>query len=97
MKKRIKQGFGVFLVLCVFAVFACEIMNTKVTKENYAKIQIGMTSEQVLQIMGKAETTSESETPGLGKIELWHYQLGMKAIDVTFFNGQVYDKTWTEL
>jgi hypothetical protein len=97
MEKGIERGFGAVLVFCILAICACEITNTKVSKENYDKIRTDMTAEQVLQIMGKADTSTESETPGFGKMELWHYQLGMKAIDVTLFNGRVYDKTWTEL
>jgi hypothetical protein len=97
MKKGIKRGFGVVLVFCVPLICACEVTNTKVTRENYDKIETGMTTEQVLQIMGKADTSTESETSGFGKMELWHYQFGMKAIDVTLFNSQVYDKIWIEL
>jgi RNA polymerase subunit RPABC4/transcription elongation factor Spt4 len=89
----------VFAVIVVLSVIANTngISNTKVSKENYDKIQSGMTTTQVSEIMGKSDMVSESETPGIGKMELWHYQLGTTAIDVTFFNGKVYDKTWTEL
>lgn len=70
-----------------------------VTKENYNKIEKGMTEEQVKAILGEAESTSESETPGLGTMVLKHYQepLTFKAIDVYFLDGNVYMKNWTEL
>jgi hypothetical protein len=89
--KRFIIGVLVALVL------ACGVSNTKVTKENYDKIQTNMTAEEVLQILGKADTTSESETPGLGKMEMWHYQLGTKAIDVFILDGKVESKNWTEI
>ncbi len=73
------------------------ITNTKVSRENYEKIQKGMAIAEVQTMMGKPDTVSESDTPGLGVMKLHHYQLGMKAIDVYFLNGKVYMKNWTEL
>jgi hypothetical protein len=84
------------VALVVFFV-GCGVSNTKVTRENYDKLQTGMTQEQVTAVMGKADTSSESDMGEFGKIELWHYQLGGKAIDVTFENGKVIDKSWTEI
>ena len=84
---------SIFLIVLV----GCSVSNTKVTRENYDKLRNGMTQEQVTEIMGKANMTSESDMGDLGKIELWHYQLGNKAIDVTFENGRVFDKSWTEI
>jgi hypothetical protein len=92
MKKRI---LGCLIV--VLFLVGCGISNTKVTRENYDKLKTGMTYEQVTEIMGKADTSSESDMGELGKIELWHYQLGGKAIDVTFENGKVIDKSWIEI
>lgn len=92
MKTRILGS----LIIVLFLV-GCGVSNTKVTKENYNKLQTGMTHEQVTEIMGKADTSSESDMGELGKIELWHYQLGGKAIDVTFESGKVIDKSWTEI
>ena len=75
------------------------ISTTIVTKENYDKIEKGMTEEQVKVILGEPESTSESETPGVGTMILKHYQepLTFKAIDVYFLDGKVYMKNWTEL
>ena len=71
----------------------------KVTKENYDLIHEGMTEEEVFNILGEPESTSESETPGLGTMRLKHYQEGFSfvAIDVYFLEGKVYMKYWTEL
>lgn len=70
-----------------------------VTKENYDKIEKGMTEEQVKVILGEPESTSESETPGVGTMVLKHYQepLTFKAIDIYFLDGKVYMKNWTDL
>ena len=92
MKKNL-----VFAFLAVVFLAGCGISNTKVTKENYDKLQTGMTQEQVLEIMGKANMSSESDMGDLGKMEMWHYQLGNKAIDLIFENGKVIDKSWTEI
>jgi hypothetical protein len=92
MRQRV---FG--FVIMVLLLTGCGVSNTKVTKENYDKLKTGMTYEQVTEIMGKADTNSESDMGEFGKIELWHYQLGGKAIDVTFENGVVIDKSWIEI
>ena len=70
-----------------------------VSKENYDRIEKGMTEAQVKEILGEPSSTSESETPGVGTIILNHYQEGfsLKAIDIYFLDGKVYMKNWTEL
>ncbi len=70
-----------------------------ITKENYDKIEKGMTEEQVKSMLGEPSSTSESEIPGVGTTILKHYQepLSLKAIDVYFSNGKVYMKNWAEL
>lgn len=72
---------------------------SKVTKENYEKIQKGMTKQQVFDILGEKASISETEVPGSGKMELYHYQeiLAAKSIDVYFVDGKVYMKNWAEL
>jgi hypothetical protein len=92
-----KKPAGILVLFVVAFLVGCGVSNIKVSKENYNKLQTGMTQEQVLEILGKADTSSESDMGELGKIELWHYQLGGKAIDVTFENGKVIDKSWTEI
>lgn len=70
-----------------------------ITKENYDIIKIDMTKEQVFSILGNNATISVTETPGLGTMELYHYQkaFSTKAIMITFLNGKVYSKNWVEL
>lgn len=71
----------------------------KVTKENYDRISKGMTKEAVKEILGEPQSVSENETPGVGTMELNHYQEGLelKGIDIYYLNGKVYMKNWTEL
>jgi len=94
-----KYKFFVFVIgLLLLAVFvSCGVSNTKVTRENFDKLKTGMDQSQVLEILGKANMLNETEMEGVGKLELWHYQLGNKAIDVTFQDGKVIDKSWTEI
>ncbi len=70
-----------------------------VTKENYDKIEKGMTKEQVKTILGDPTSISENEIPGVGTTELNHYQepLTFIAIDIYFQNGKVYMKNYTQL
>jgi hypothetical protein len=95
MGKRIMAILVLFGFLAVLA--SCGISNIKVTRENYDKIQHGMTQEQVTEIIGKAGTVSESDMGEFGNVVMWHYQLGNKAIFVTFDNGKVIDKSWVEI
>ena len=70
-----------------------------VTKENYDKIQKGMTKAEVKNILGEPASISENESPGIGTMELNHYQeaFSLKGIDVYYLDGKVYMKNWTEL
>ena len=95
MKSKIVGILVLFIFLA--GLVGCGISNVKVTRENYDKIESGMTTDEVAEIMGKADMKSESDMGDFGKYELWHYQLGNKAIDVTFEDGQVIDKSWTEI
>ncbi|MDR1460506.1 MAG: outer membrane protein assembly factor BamE [Campylobacteraceae bacterium] len=98
MKNR-KSFFGKF---CLFAgilllLVGCNILDTKVTKENYNKIGVGMTQQEVINILGETDSISETYDPGFGSMKLWHYQSGMKGIGIYFLNGRVESKDWVEL
>lgn len=75
------------------------VNETIVTRENYDKINKGMTESEVQTILGEPESISESETPGVGTMILKHYQeaFSLKAIDIYFLDGKVYMKNWTQL
>jgi hypothetical protein len=46
------------LAICVFSILALAGCS-KVNKENYAKIKIGMSYEEVVVVLGKADTCEE--------------------------------------
>ena len=53
-----------------------------------------MSAQEVIDIIREADTVSKSESREVGKMEIWHYQLGLKAISITFVNGKVFSKNW---
>jgi hypothetical protein len=72
---------------------------SKLTKENYDKVTIGMTKDQVTEVLGAAKDKSETDAPGLGKMDVWSYDnigYGGKLIVITFLNGKVSDRMWHE-
>lgn len=70
-----------------------------ITRENYDLIKTGMSKSDVFKILGTNATISESETPGVGLMEMYNYQdiWAGKSIMITFWNGEVYSKNWVEL
>ena len=78
--KRVCMLSMIFLAAICLALSGC----SKVTQENYEKIKVGMTYEQVTDILGKP-TASES---GLGmKHCVW--KDGEKAIDIKMLADKV--------
>jgi hypothetical protein len=74
---------------------------SKLTKENYDQVKVGMTKDQVIELLGKPGDKSETEIPGLGlgKLESWTWNnvgYGGKVVMVSFQNGKVSDKSWHE-
>ncbi len=74
---------------------------SKLTKENYDQVKVGMTKEQVIDLLGKPGDKGETEIPGLGlgKMEMWTWNnvgYGGKMVMVNFRNGRVSDKSWHE-
>jgi len=74
---------------------------SKLTKENYDQVKVGMTKDQVTELLGKPGDKSETEIPGLGlgKMEMWTWNnvgYGGKVVMVNFQNGRVSDKSWHE-
>ena len=94
-----KINYKICLMILLSLVTSCSsnITNINVTKENYDRVFVGMSSQEVIDIIGEADTVSKSESAGVGKMEIWHYQLGLKAISVTIINGKVFNKNWIEL
>ncbi len=83
-----------------------EVRKGSLSKENCNNVKNGMSKEQVISILGETNSQSESEMPGYGTTEMWHYQdtgFGalatgkIEACDVHFTNGRVSMKSWTKL
>jgi len=79
------------LLVLVLVLTAC----SKVTQENYQKIEEGMTEEQVIALLGRpAESNSVSVLGVSGTVSRW--VAGDAVITVRFVNGKVgiksYDK-----
>lgn len=80
-----------------------EATTGKFSKENYNKIKNGMTQAQVKEILGDPDSTSESEMPGFGKTDMWHFQdtsimtNTIEACEIYFQNGKVNMKNWLKL
>jgi len=84
-----KNKTTAILALFVFVAILVGCGGSKVTRENYDKIQRGMTTQQVIEIMGKPKSIDDTE-----EFVLWHYYSGDRNIFVFFENGKVSDKSW---
>lgn len=80
------------ILTAVTALLVLFVGCSKVTPENYEKIQTGMTSAQVEQILGKGTEQSGAgiaigDLSGSAKTVTW--ESGEKSITVTFANDKV--------
>ena len=90
-----------FIALTTTVAGLCIGCGSKLTKENYENVKVGMTKDQVIEVLGKPGDKSETEIPGLGlgKMEMWTWNnvgYGGKVVMVNFQNGRVSDKSWHE-
>jgi len=87
-----------FLALTIaFLLTGC----SRISRENYDQIKVGMTADRVSEILGKPLDKTETDLSGMrmGKVELWVYSsagLGGKCITISLQNGRVSDKSWSE-
>ena len=77
-----------FLACLLIALAAC----SKVTAENFAKIQDGMSEQEVLGLLGKPAESSSVSFLGVSGISS-RWVSGDTAITVKFVNGKVALKT----
>ena len=92
------------IAVSIMMIFFCSAVlsscSKSVSKDDYDKIDVGMSKEQVVKILGEPQTKSESELMGM-KTEMWRYQTnslgGAKAITIFIRDGRVTDKNWTEI
>jgi len=73
----------------------------KINKENYSKIENGMTVSEVKSILGEGESNASSSVDlgSYGSInsEVITWQSGVNVIVITFSNGEVMSKAQTGL
>jgi hypothetical protein len=77
------------VLLLALLIAAC----SKVTQENFAKIEEGMSEEQVIALLGKPSESNSVNLLGVsGTVSRW--QSGDALITVRFVNGKVALKTY---
>ena len=83
------------LVLVSLFVFQLSACGSKITEENYAKIENGMTEEEVVSILGKPTERSAS---GIGSLTTTGlaWQGEKIAINVQLVNGKVQLKNYSD-
>ena len=74
---------------------------SKISKENYDQVKVGMNHDQVTDVLGKPLDKTETDLSGIGmgNAEMWVYSTagyGGKGIVISFQNGRVSDKSWSE-
>jgi len=86
-----------FAVTISLSLFLLGCIGSKITQENYDKIQNGMNMEQVVAILGEPTSNDGVDLGGLvsGKTAKWQADNGA-TISVQFFQGTVKFKTFTE-
>jgi len=71
-------------------------------REKYDKVQVGMSKEELIELLGKPDSVTESTTEGIGTTELYSYDVktdldDIQSISITVVNNNVYDKTWIKM
>jgi hypothetical protein len=66
---------------------------SKLTAENFAKVQNGMTEDEVLRILGSPTTMDAGSLLGVtGSVYRYESKDGTKKVSVIFVNGKVFGK-----
>lgn len=75
-----------------------ELSINKLCRENYDKIENGMSEEEVIELLGNPHSKSETEMQGYGESTLYMYNVStLTSCQIYFHNGKVVMKNWTEL
>ncbi len=78
-------------VLPVLACLLISACSSKITAENFGKIQTGMSQQEVVAVLGEPTQSNAFDIAGLsGATATW--QEGDTAISIQFFNGKVQAK-----
>ncbi len=96
MKNKTAPIVVVGLVVVIAAVLGYFFLGSKVTAENYGKIETGMTKAEVEDILGSgtekdAVSGGIGDLTGSGSIVAWGDD--QKGITITFVNGKVATKS----
>ena len=85
------MGVGLALLLCSTLLLGCA---SKITQENFEKIQSGMTQAEVTAILGEpTESSSIGLGPFGGTTSTW--KDGGRTITIQFVNGKVFAKVFS--
>ena len=89
-----KRSIKVFLLSIILAItlFLCGCNLFSVTKENYDKIQTGMTVAEVINILGNDYQVSANANAFIVTANCYVWQNMGKSISVVFLNGVVIGK-----
>jgi hypothetical protein len=97
MKLRVNRLIMVALALALAGglLFPVGCAPSKISQENFDKVKIGMTQEEVQQILGPSTESSGIELPVFsGTMSKW--LAGDTTISITFVNGKVIAKEFSK-
>lgn len=81
--------FRVLILALAVALGAC----SKVSEENFSKIQVGMSEQDVVGILGSPTESDSVNILGISGTA-WRWKSGNAVASVQFVNGKVASKIW---
>lgn len=81
--------------LLLMSLFVVLIACTKVTQENYTKLQVGMSMQQVIAILGEPTDSKSADIMGVSVTSADWKSQGVE-IDIQFLNDQVEIKSFSK-
>lgn len=79
----------ILVLSLALALAAC----SKVTEENFAKVRVGMTEQEVSAILGSPSESDSVNVLGVSGTA-WRWKSGNATASVQFVNGKVASKIW---
>jgi len=83
------MNFRALILVLALALGAC----SKVSEENFAKIQVGMTEQEVVGILGSPTESDSINVLGVSGTA-WRWTSRNAVASVQFVNGKVASKIW---
>ena len=81
--------FRMLILVLALALGAC----SKVSEENFAKVQVGMSEQEVAGILGSPTESDSVNILGVSGTA-WQWKSGNAVASVQFVNGKVASKIW---